>query len=186
MPILKDVLHNAKWDVVRAILTEWYITSSESFDEFQKVFEYLLSLEANKCHLGIEILIEPCRVISSNDMEPYVEVELYGMYNGEKHLLEFCDWSDWLGFPINEDNLECMSAEKIIASCLVIMTIHGTMPSEVLAAKETMETNLEEAVDVLSHTSLLKINCVDPDVYEEIIDDYSDNDEEDELPPWQV
>jgi len=187
LPTLKDVLHNAKWDVIRSILTEWYITSSDSFDTFEQVFECLLSLDPAKYKEDVEIVIEPCRVITCNGMEPYVEIELYGMYNGEKYMLEFCDWSDWLGFSVNKENLECMSAEKIVAACLVIMTTHGNTPAEVLAARETTERNLEEAVDMLIHTSLLKLNSITPDgdCEEDLEDDFDDyDDEEDDLPPW--
>lgn len=142
---LKDAVMKSSFEDVYKILLEYDERMYRANKEFIKIgYEQLKSLEPKDTQDDIIIKIDLVKFKDDHD-EGYI-VSGYDRKEKELCSLLFCNWEDWLGYNIDPDLLKHMSHSEIVGHCFWEMTWDGWTSSEVKAANNQRNLELERRI----------------------------------------
>lgn len=123
------------WDDVAERFKQFYPDYVESLERFKKVFDQVRTCVPIPDPQGFVIFID---LIQDEDECWY---DVYGRVSGEKERYGFdlCLFTEWAGFMVDENLLQQMSPQAIIAHILWEMTFYGYSEEDFISPKKELE-----------------------------------------------
>jgi len=138
---LIDIIKSNAWLSVKLTLEKLYPDQSECWDDYEKVFHQLQTMQPKESNTTIEVTW----VRDDFDNTDYVNVSGYYTNPDERTneltnslALEFTLWEEWLGMPIDKKSLETFSELELIAHCLNEMTFAGFEQEDIQAEMDSI------------------------------------------------
>ena len=125
----RDILFQVKLDNVKRILIRDFNIGKENVEDYENVFYqllYLSSSEPNNIHININKQSDELGNICNEWGVTGIDSD-----STEKFSLELYNWSDWLNFMVDTENIHLLGKDFFIACCLKEMTIHGFKSEEI-------------------------------------------------------
>lgn len=145
MKTFRDVLMETEWENVQERFVVLYPDEAKSIDGYRNVYHTLKELNAKSNEDDTTIVIN----FVPDEEKPYYGVS--GKVLGKELLygLEFCDWTEWLGYYMGETDF---SNEDFVAHCLWEMTWWGFTQEDIKKQEdllnEATEDDYKEAVSL--------------------------------------
>lgn len=137
---LKDVVVQTDRENFKSLIHTKYPELTINVDGYISVFDKLLTLEPVK-QSDIGISIRP------NEDKEYCVVG-QDQATGEWVEIFYCSWEEWLGFTINNKQLQYMGKEEFIFHCLRAMTLLGFDAGSARQELEKIEEGIKYTLEV--------------------------------------
>lgn len=134
----KELVSRNNWDGVRQQLLNGFVSQENLADSYEGVFKELQRLSP--------VANEDSLVITMDYFEEEDGYNILGLKPNdiEKYALDFSPWENWLGYYINQKDLDEHSEEKIIAHCLWEMTFDGLTQEDIKKSADELASRLIE------------------------------------------
>lgn len=117
---LKDFVQDANIDDVMEAMCKYWPDQIESKDGYADVLETLKNIKADVTNWKIRVEKVHEDGYDWLDTEGYIPNSKYGYYS-----ISFDPWKHWAGMNIEQETLNTLSKNEIIAGILYDMTFHG-------------------------------------------------------------
>ena len=125
---LAELIKSHAWLSVKSTLLNMFPDQDDLWDDYEKVFYDLQTIWVNESNVTIDIHWDH----DDYDNTDYVDVSGYYTNPADRNdqytnslAIEFIQWQEWLGMPIDSESVEMFSGLEIIAYCLNEMTYAG-------------------------------------------------------------
>lgn len=137
---IQELINKVSFDKVKDIIIREYPSQKSNIIGYQKVFEHLHTIKPCKSNikfLQIEEVIE-------NDGDKWHCVS--GLTKDKKaYAIEYNPWCEWLSLNIEQNTLDTLSAEEIMAHVLYEMTWAGFDEETIHKDAEALLNDMKEA-----------------------------------------
>jgi hypothetical protein len=132
---VRDLFGKVLWDDVAERFAQHYQDYVKSLEGMKKVFDQVRTCAPAHDSKGFVISID----LVQDEEEHWYNV--YGRISGEKerYALEFCLFTEWAGFTVDENLLQRMSPQDIVSHLLWEMTFFGYTEEDIIAQKRELE-----------------------------------------------
>ncbi|WP_053957611.1 DUF6557 family protein [Inediibacterium massiliense] len=133
---LKYVIDCIEYEDLEKAIIELYPNIQESINNYYIIFDRLLTIipkQQDKIRIFIDV----------DDDTVFCE----DIKTGEKIIVKYCEWDEWLGFYINNRQLQQLGKEKYMAYCLIEMTSVGMN-------ENTIKTNFNGVLDTVANKNI--------------------------------
>ena len=139
---LYALLREVKFEDVFARVCHYFESQKNSKNGYESAFNELMTKKRHKHKLSdLFIRVE----VINEDGDDYLNIDGIDIKNGKHYGIEFCPWEDWVSMFIQQETLDTMSKEDIVAGCLYEMTFFGFTEKRVMGERKKLEASIEGA-----------------------------------------
>ncbi len=180
-----DIITQTDFNLIEEAIFNLYPDDKEFTEEYKSFYAELLQIKPSECNSVLIAIEKQLEDIDDSKIELW---NVYGLdtKTGENLNLELFEWSKWLTFHVNVNDLEKVGRENYIAHCFYRMTINGFN-------KEDIKTNLEIKVEKSNYNKFLlnaanssTLDFTDKNVFRAVLE-YKKKSSSGEIPqirPW--
>jgi len=146
---LYTLIREVKFEDVFERLCHYFESEKDSKDGYESAFNELMGKKRHRHNLSdLFIKVE----IVNEDGSDYLNTDGIDIKNGKHYGIEFCPWEDWVSMFIQQETLDTLSKEDIVAGCLYEMTFFGFSENRVQKELKEMRESIEEAKEEYKKT----------------------------------
>lgn len=140
---LYDLIRMVNFDDVYARIVYYFPNEDNNREGYESAFNELLSKKQNKHNLNdLFILVE---VETEEGVGEYLYTHGINKKTNITYGIEFCPWAEWVTLFIDQNTLDNLSNEDIVAGCLYEMTFFGFSEKKVIQTRDDMYKDIKEA-----------------------------------------
>ena len=145
---LYNLIREVKFEDVFARVCHYFDSQKNSKDGYESAFNELMTKNRHKHNLSdLFIRVE----VINEDGSDYLNIDGIDINNGKHYGIEFCPWEDWVSMFIQQETLDTMSKEDIVAGCLYEMTFFGFSEKRVQKELKEMKELIEKAKKLIKN-----------------------------------
>ena len=145
---LYALLREVKFEDVFARVCHYFDSQKGSKEGYYNAFIELMEKKVHKHNLN-DLFISV--VFVNEDGEDYLNIDGIDIKNGKHYGIEFCPWEDWVSMFIQQETLDTLSKEDIVAGCLYEMTFFGFTEKRVMGERKKLEESIEGAKKLIEN-----------------------------------
>ena len=160
---LLEILKILNFETLKIKLEDLYPETPDNLNEYENVFNTLLTLEPQNSNLQIKIetveeqedspfensIIDRCNAINKDGYIIYFQVCGIEISSNELFSLSFVEWSEIINSEIFPKTIEEFSKEEIVCHCLYEMTFYGFTMEEIRKVKNIIVDRVSEVEEEL-------------------------------------
>ena len=139
---LYDLIRMVNFDDVFSRITYYFNDQEHNREGYESAFGELLTKKKGKHNLNdLFISVEA----EQEDGSEYLYIHGINKKTNITYGIEFCPWSEWVTMFIDQNTLDNLSKEDIVAGCLYEMTFFGFSEKKVIQTRDDMYKGIDEA-----------------------------------------
>ena len=139
---LYDLIRMVRFEDVYERLIYYFPSQENSREGYESAFAELLTKKQLKHNLNdLFISVE----IDNEDGHDYLYIHGINKKTNITYGIEFCPWSEWVTLFIDQNTIDSLSKEDIVAGCLYEMTFFGFSEKKVIETRDEMYKGIDEA-----------------------------------------